>query len=179
MSTNIPCARIDCKKTIAFERPLCYKHWKEFDRFEISEYERCHWFDELVGVSSEDDLCYECIDRERRGYPPRQVHNHAPVERQVRYLYILKLDGGQYYVGQTNELGLRLKEHQDGLTASTKGRHPRLVWFEKWIGNRDELNDEESELTRLCKQNPRAIRRMVTEWQKLFRLVDFKVESPQ
>ena len=69
---------------------------------------------------------------------------------------------------------IRLKEHQDGKTRSTKGKHPKLVWFEKWTGNRDELKEEEDYLTKLVKQNPRAIRRMVAEWQKPFRLVDLE-----
>ena len=101
------------------------------------------------------------------------VHIHAPIEYQTRYLYILKLDGGQFYVGQTNDLELRLAEHRDGLTKSTANRgKPRLVWFERWVGNREELDDEEQILTRLAKEEPRAIRRMVAEWQRPLKLLE-------
>ena len=53
-----------------WREPLCFTHWKDFDRYFISECDRCHWFSEDVGEGSDDDLCYECEDRERRGYPP-------------------------------------------------------------------------------------------------------------
>ena len=154
------------------EKPLCYKHWREFDRFEISECEKCHWFDEAFGEWSDDDICYQCFDRERRGYPPTPVYDHGQVERQTHYLYILKLDGGQYYVGQTNDLESRLAEHKDGATRSTKGKHAKLVWYEKSHGNRDEINADEAELTRLANKSPRAIRRMVAEFQRPLKLLD-------
>jgi hypothetical protein len=58
------------------------------------------------------------------------------------------------------------------MTASTKGKHPRLVWFQKIEGNRDEVNAQEDELTRLALNSPRVIRRMVEQWRKPLRLVD-------
>ena len=93
----------------------------------------------LKGFDHAVDWCYECLDRERRGFEDAVVHNHASVKRQIRYLYILKLDGGIFYTGQTNALELRLQEHRDGQTKSTAGKNPRLVWFEQWEGNQPEL----------------------------------------
>ena len=174
---GVKCANVDCYSTkgISYDKPLCYECWKVFDRFEIFECEKCYWFDDIVGEWSDEDLCYECLDRDRRGYPPTPIYDHAPVEHQTRYLYILKLDGGKYYVGQTNDLELRLKEHQDGTTRSTRGKDPKLAWFEGWYGDRTGLNAEEDRLTKLAKGNARAIRRMITEWQRPFQLVDFNV----
>ena len=136
---------------------------------------KCHRFDWYVGDPSINppkeakglELCDDCF----RGQEV-PVHAHRPVEYQTRYLYILKLDGGEFYAGQTNDLEIRLKEHQDGLTKTTAGKHPKLVWFEKWYGDRDELNAEEDHLMMLAKQNPRAIRRKIAEWQRPIRLVD-------
>ena len=54
---------------------------------------------ELVGEFSEEDLCPYCY----RGLEV-PVAAHGPVEHRDRYLYILKLDGGQFYVGQTDDL---------------------------------------------------------------------------
>ena len=168
------CATDYCDVTmgITYKKPLCYNHWKEFDALRIFECERCHWFDELVGEFSDEDICYECVDRERRGFQPTPVYAHASVERRVRYLYVLKLDGGKYYCGQTNDLVIRLREHQDGTTPSTHGKRPRLVWFEEWIGRKKEMNQAEDDLTLMAVNNPRVIRRMVEEWQKPLRLVD-------
>jgi len=153
-----------CTRPASYSKPLCYEHWQWYDRWEISECERCHRFDELVGEFTEEDLCWECVDRERRGFPPSPVQAHAPVSRRVRYLYILKLSDGTYYVGQTNDLALRIAEHRDGQTKTTAGRQPRLVWFERWIGQTKELNVEEARLTKQAKDNPRAIRRMIANW---------------
>ena len=159
-----------CTKPASHEKPLCYAHWQEFDRHEIAECARCHRFDDWVGAL-DLDICYECFDRERRGFPLAPVHVHAPIGRRFRYLYILKLDGGTYYVGQTNDLELRLGEHRDGQTRSTAGKGPRLVWFQEWVGEARELNAEEARLTKLALDNPRAIRRMVAEWQWPLKLV--------
>ena len=178
---GIRCATDYCKVTrgVTYEKPLCYRHWKDFDRYLISECDTCHWFGEDVGGSSDEDLCYECYDRERRGYPPSPVYAHGPVQRRIRYLYILKLngelDGPSFYVGQTNSPDMRLQEHLDGVVLSTKGKNPKLVWFEEWIGNRRGLNQAEDALTRLANLNSRAIRVKVAAWQRPLRLVDLQV----
>ena len=169
------CARDSCGITegISHEKPLCWGHWKDFDAHYIEECVRCHWFDEIEGSFSGLDLCGECESRERQKAPPAPIYAHGPVERRVRYLYILKMEGGKWYVGQTNSLDLRFKEHLDGGTPSTRGKHPKLVWFEKWVGEYQELIEGEEKLTRLALENPRAIRRIVEEWQRPHRLVDW------
>ena len=174
---------IQCPKQVTYERPLCYEHWKEFDSYQTSECLKCHRFTSdvgdysyLKGFDHAVDWCYECLDRERRGFEDAVVHNHASVKRQIRYLYILKLDGGIFYTGQTNALELRLQEHRDGQTKSTAGKNPRLVWFEQWEGNQESLNEQEDALTRLGVSNPRALRRKVNEWQRLYTLVDFEAQ---
>ena len=78
------CAVVGCPKTrgISYYKPLCFAHWRLFDRFEIEECERCHWFEDdvsVVAIMGLDDinglsLCYECFDRRRRGFPPAPWH---------------------------------------------------------------------------------------------------------
>ena len=174
------CAADGCKRTtgITFEKPMCYPCWLSFDRFEIHECDKCHWFSELVFEAAEynlplsekyDTLCYDCA----YGIEV-PLYTHGPVEHLTRYLYILKLDGGKYYIGQTNDVELRLQGHRDGLTKSTTGRNPRLVFFEERRGNKEELIEEEDFLTELNAKNPRAIRRIVNDWQRLMKLVDIE-----
>lgn len=176
------CATDGCSRTsgITFDKPLCYPCWVEFDHFAIAECDRCHWFDDVESLydtaqvnhpaqEQYETLCSDCA--RKRDVP---VYAHGPVEHYTRYIYILKLDGGKYYVGQTGDLELRLQEHKDGLTTSTKGNNPRLAYFEERKGNKDELNEEENVLTQLNVRNPRAIRRMVNDWQKLMRLVEIE-----
>ena len=124
----------------------------------------------MIGaLTPDEDLCFDCAQNKDVA-----VHPHAPVEYRTRFLYILKLDGGRYYAGQTNDLELRLQEHRDGGTKDTAGRNPRLVWFERWVGDQKGLNEEEGQLQNLTRDNPRAIRRMVAEWQRPLRLVDLE-----
>ena len=111
MTGPLQCAFTGCAKSVTYDYPLCYTHWKVFDRFQILECTKCHRFDEMVGEFSDEEWCSDCA--QGKEVP---VHSHAPVEHQTRYLYILKLDGGNYYVGQTNDLELRLGEHRDGRT---------------------------------------------------------------
>ena len=85
-AVGVRCARDGCSKTegITFDKPLCYSHWKDFDAYLIFECQRCHWFDELVGEFTEDDLCYECVDRKRRGFSPTGLFSHASVSARSR-----------------------------------------------------------------------------------------------
>ena len=50
------------------------------------------------------------------------------------YMYILRCSNGAYYTGSTNNLELRIKQHQSGEGANfTKKYHPvELVYFEKF-----------------------------------------------
>ncbi|MYC97526.1 MAG: hypothetical protein F4X14_21445 [Caldilineaceae bacterium SB0661_bin_32] len=88
------------------------------------------------------------------------------------FTYILKLEGGLFYVGQTRELRERLMEHRDGLVKTTSGKNPRLVWFTT-VSSREQSLALESKLYRLNKRNPRDIRRMVRSFQDLVEELDF------
>ena len=78
-------------------------------------------------------------DRLNRRSPPgsrktyRREHSDAweakDAEANDFYVYVLKLDDGSFYAGQTREIRERLLEHRDGTTKSTAGRNPKLVWF--------------------------------------------------
>ncbi len=48
------------------------------------------------------------------------------------YVYVLEsLEDGKWYTGSTNDLRKRFKQHQDGLTSSTKHRRPfKLIYYE-------------------------------------------------
>ena len=49
------------------------------------------------------------------------------------FMYILECCDGSYYTGSTNNLQLRLLQHQNGTGANhTKKRHPvKLVYYER------------------------------------------------
>ena len=88
------------------------------------------------------------------------------------YVYLLKLDGGRFYAGQTRELRERLSEHRDGHTKSTAGRNPKLVWLGV-LPSREAATSTEVELKKLVDSNPREIRRMVIGFKDLVQELDY------
>jgi predicted GIY-YIG superfamily endonuclease len=105
----------------------------------------------------------------------QRAEAHAPqrdAETDIFYAYILDLDGegGQrvYYPGQTNNLRARLEEHNRGETISTRGKNPTLRWFTR-LQTRQAATDYEKYLQELIRDNPRAVTRMVIEFDDLVR----------
>ena len=193
------CARLGCERRATFDYPLCHAHWEEWDAYKLAECARCHWLlspdiEEAFhwaageGIDDTDFHCDPCLaevlgadgwpwaqrpDREKLGEVPSALA-HAPLVRVLHYVYILKLDGGEMYVGQTANLVIRMREHRDGLVQSTKGKNPNLVCFEPYEGEKARVTERENELTRL-NQDPvgrRRLREMVENFRAPLRLVD-------
>lgn len=59
------------------------------------------------------------------------------------YVYILKMNDGGYYVGYSNELQTRVKNHQKGRVATTKNNRPiKLVWYCAFLSKKLAINFE-------------------------------------
>ncbi|MFC2000893.1 GIY-YIG nuclease family protein [Chloroflexota bacterium] len=82
------------------------------------------------------------------------------------FVYILKLDGGEYYIGHTRDLRPRLVEHRNGTTVSTKGKTFRLQYFEI-LPDRTAARIREYELKKLEDSNPRTIIQMLIDFKDL------------
>jgi predicted GIY-YIG superfamily endonuclease len=108
---------------------------------------------------------------ERPGPPARKQ-----LERQVRYVYVLKNDDGSYYVGQTNDLPVRFQQHRDRQQWQTRGKAPSLVYFEQFVGERDSVDSREQELQRLNRSTSgqRRLVHLVERWRTLWRLLDLE-----
>lgn len=53
------------------------------------------------------------------------------------YTYVLLCADGKHYIGYTDNVERRLKEHQAGMTTSTKPRRPvHLVYFEACLSKK-------------------------------------------
>ena len=106
----------------------------------------------------------------------RPVLPHADIKRPIRYIYILKLSDASFYIGQTMTLTLRLQEHKDGQEEQTKGKNPRLVYFEGFEGDRKNVNKREDELTIDSKtaQGRRKIRKLIEDFRIPLRLLDLE-----
>jgi len=115
------------------------------------------------------DLYAEELQTKVPPCPPR-----VELGRQARYVYILKNNDASFYVGQTIELALRLEEHRDGRQAQTRGKDPKLVYFEEFVGVRDEVNLREGELAQLSQSGvgQRQLRRLIEQFRVPLRLID-------
>lgn len=59
------------------------------------------------------------------------------------YVYFLKMNDGGYYVGYSNELQTRVKNHQKGRVATTKNNRPiKLVWYCAFLSKKLAINFE-------------------------------------
>ena len=87
------------------------------------------------------------------------------------FVYILRLENGESYVGHTRELRERMLEHRDGNVASTEGRNPKLRYFET-LPTRESAMLRENELKEILQKNRRAIYRMISDFRELISEVD-------
>ena len=150
------CSKIGCVEAVSYDHPLCELHWQELRESRLSECERCHQFDDMLlaceAMTEDAGLCAEC--RQEVKAPD---HDHEAAERQCQYLYILTLDGGDYYLGQTDDLERQVKGHHYGKFPSTAGRNPQLVWSEQWVGQSVKLQERVDKLAKLYSENPSAM----------------------
>lgn len=87
------------------------------------------------------------------------------------FVYILKLNNGTFYVGQTRELLERLLEHKESQTFSTAGENPKL-WYFEIHPTREDVMRREHELKTLIRKNKREIFRIVRNFHELISKVD-------
>jgi putative endonuclease len=61
------------------------------------------------------------------------------------YVYLLKLENTKknFYIGCTSDLRRRMKEHRIGNTQTTKGKNPKLIYYEAFISKKLALKREE------------------------------------
>ena len=60
----------------------------------------------------------------------------------MHYIYVLK-GPKQFYIGSTNDLKRRFKEHCSGMSLATKGRGPwELVYYEASLSSEGALSRE-------------------------------------
>ena len=97
----------------------------------------------------------------------------------IWYVYILDIGDGEYqvgqfenvYVGQTNNLPVRLLEHKMGVGAqATRGKSPQLVWFTQVI-NRNAARAVESRIRGIIEESPLQAQEMISVFNQLVSLV--------
>ena len=188
------CLYWKCEKSAGSNDPndiLCDLHHGQLEKGLIDECPEC-------GQAKETryKVCAQCYDKRHQRsskVPETQRQPRSPKAATKRrsevehsktwekgdesadhfFVYILKLDCGKFYAGQTRELRERLMEHRDGTTKSTAGQNPKLVWF-VIVSTRDDAEELEVELKKLVDRNPHHVRRLVRDFQDLLEELDFE-----
>ena len=173
--TRDECQFWNCSETVRRAKHfLCYDHYDAYQERLVVECPGC-------GLYTDADLCLDCKSArlapstsspKRYRREQSKAWEAGDAEAKVFYVYVLKLDDGSFYAGQTRELQERLMEHRDGRTKSTRDRDPKLVWF-TIVESRDEATKLEPFVKELCARDPREIRRWIVEFQSLVSLLDF------
>ena len=173
------CPFWDCKTRIGANRSFCDQHRTESKKGLIDKCPGCGR-DKYKRYGE----CLDCSSKPQRRSAQATVTNRKhnpeyPAAWEKRdasadrfFVYILKLDGGEFYAGHTRQLRERLSEHRDGRTKSTAGRDPKLVWF-GMLPTREAAIAAEVELKKLVDRDPREVRRMVIDFQDLARELDY------
>jgi putative endonuclease len=106
-------------------------------------------------------------------YTPNPVKSWEKKDRGIHrfFVYILKLDNGKFYVGQTRELLERISQHREGQAISTAGAHPRLLYFEI-LPTREDAMRREHELKRLTRNDTRELCKMIRTFHDIISEID-------
>ena len=167
-----------CEKPPRTKHALCERHHGQLQQGLIDECPKCG-----QAKDTRYSVCARCYDNQPRRSskaPARQRYASEHAESWAKgdaaadhfFVYILKLDEGKFYAGQTRELRERLSEHRDGQTRSTAGKNPKLVWY-GMLPTREQAATREAELKKLIDSNPREIRRMVIRFRDLVQELDY------
>ena len=179
------CLFWNCNANISPDHFMCLTHYAALQEGKVDECPGCN-----RAKDTQYELCLDCRNNRSRQrqdeirfstsnrwyskeYSPEWDKRDATATE--FFVYILKMDGGRFYVGQTRELRERISEHRDGNTKSTAGKNPKLVWFAQ-MPSSDAATTREVELKKLVDCNPRNppnARRMVVRFQDLIREVDY------
>lgn len=176
VTQNHQCAYWDCDKSVSASHFLCLEHYQLHQDNLIDKCQACGKYKD-----AKYELCLLCRRKMKSAPVPHSLKQAArqSVEHNGQvtddlsddfYVYIMKLDGGDYYVGQTGDLRARVMEHRDGQVAGTAGKNPSLVWFD-FIASRQEALQLEIHVKQLKDGNPRGFRRLILRFGDLVREV--------
>ena len=170
------CQYWNCNRPIRPNHFLCAEHYEDWEDYLIDKCPECGRYKD-VGF----DYCKDCYDKLKRKSIEKKTNSKIRIEHskvwgkgdegvEKFFVYILKDDTGSFYVGHTRDLRIRLGEHRDGKTKSTRGRNLKLQYFEE-VNSRKHAELQEVEQKNLVNSNERKIRKMIRDFQDRVREV--------
>jgi putative endonuclease len=108
-------------------------------------------------------------------YTPNPIRSWTKKDKEAHcfYVYVLKLNNGKFYVGQTRILLERMAEHKEGQTISTAGANPKLRYFEI-LPTREEAMRREHELKALARNDTREMCKLIRTFHDLISEIDME-----
>ena len=178
MTTPNQCQFWDCKETIRRDHYLCLGHYTRHQTGDIDKCPSCGKYKD-----AHYDVCLNCYRQTASTWATSRTQvtewgtREFSVDRNADrfFVYVLLLNDGTYYPGQTREMLERLHEHRNNQASSTRGKEPKLQWFTA-VSTRREAVDLEAYLQQL-NSNPagrREINRMVVDFKKLAGELDYE-----
>lgn len=170
------CRYWNCNRNIRANHFLCAEHYEDWQDYVIDKCPECGRYKDV-----EYDTCKDCYDTLTKKNAVKKSNSHFRKEHSKAwekgdkgvekfFIYILKTEKGEFYVGQTRDLRLRLGEHRDGKTKSISGRDLKLRYYEE-VSSRESAELREVELKKLLHSNERIIRKMIQDFQDRVREV--------
>ena len=176
------CEFWSCREETRDDHFLCRDHHSRFEEGSIDRCPSCGRYKD-----AQYETCLDCHAKPRprttreqgASYQTKRDTDSAwaweagDAEATTFFAYVLKLDGGQFYVGQTRDLRARLMEHRQGSGASVpRGKHPKLQWF-SMMSTRRQAMAKEKQLKELLARNPRELRKLIIDFRDIHRELEF------
>tara|TARA_R100000808_G_C2073969_1_gene100348 strand:- start:32 stop:601 length:570 start_codon:yes stop_codon:yes gene_type:complete len=165
------------------EHLFCLEHFYDAEDGFLRQCNSCDSFIDVLY-----DVCLDCksnakkVSSKSSKPTPRNKYQQesnpawdkADKEVSTFFVYILRLNDGTYYAGQTNNLRRRMYQHKErNTTKSTKDKQGKLMWFAP-MPTRDSATKQEVELKKLIDKNPSAIDERIIAFRDLIKEVDME-----
>jgi putative endonuclease len=157
---------------------LCLEHYYDDQDGFLRNCNSCQSY-----IDDAYDVCLDCKKKPKKPIykSPKKYQKEtnpawdkADKEIKTFFVYILRLNDGSYYAGQTNNLRRRMYQHKErNTTKSTKDKNGKLMWFAP-MPTRDSASQSEVELKKLIDKNPSAIDEKIIAFRDLIKEVDIE-----
>ncbi len=182
MVSQTHCQFWSCEKPLPRLEYLCQTHLVEYRNGHLGRCQGCLCYKPFsLTICSACGVSTPVREAEPTPEPLQTDSRRLPTDKDTTtfFVYILIMDGGEYYIGQTRELHERLHEHRNGMTRTTRNRNPKLMWFTE-VSSRSEALAMELRLQRINAEpaSRREITRMITRFARLVSEIDgFKTQA--
>ncbi len=161
-----------CTTPIKNNEILCIDHYYMFQDGSLDLCPKCNRYKSIAYKHCRDCQFNLPIAMKELSYKPERSKAWMKGDEgsQQFYVYIMGLDNGNYYIGQTRDIRKRLANHRNDKVKSTAGLNPKLRYF-YIVDSRIIATILEAILKEVNDRDPREITKLVLQFQDLIREV--------